>query len=518
MHKLLYVIFTAVFILSVCSCGGQKDNFVKNDTAGDINDDHEAAVPDLSLIVDDSTYYFDIVETVNENILAMGKKDLRIAVPSERTDVYAHFAKKFTERYPNVTIEILGLDGYFREGPAYYTQHPPFGEMYSFENNAYAAAMAEMILSGDAPDLFVTPGWHLPNDKIFMPYLADIYELINSDPLFDHKDYFMNVIDAYAVDGKLYEFPVTFSFDYVGVHKDMPDSLIEWFKNKSSVNWFELLEIYEDIYSRQNGKRFGVYEEFFYRDSFRYAAASYMDFLRGRGTFDGNMLIKKIASALTEPETIALFYGMSTLQSNAELKRQNEYMFVKLAQDLWPFLLPTAQEHGHSFLHLVPLTDEYGAIFLANDREVTKLCVAESSPNKVIAWEFIKFIMLPESNGYYPGGHFGLPSWMPTMGVLKNLSYVYKPGYMANCGEILNTKINYMSRRPFNVMFTGSIEENLAVISKRMEQISMLPMRTLPPYICEAMFIQYKDEVSKEKQDAEEIANWWRGAVERLVQ
>ena len=59
------------------------------------------------------------------------------------------------------------------------------------------------IISGDVPDIFVADG--LPIAQYGAKgLLCDLYALIDSDPELSRGDFFENVLDAFASDGKLY--------------------------------------------------------------------------------------------------------------------------------------------------------------------------------------------------------------------------------------------------------------------------------------------------------------------------
>ena len=66
------------------------------------------------------------------------------------------------------------------------------------------------IISGDVPDIFVADGLPIAQYGA-RGLLCDLYELIDSDPELSRGDFFENVLDAFASDGKLYSLAPGFS-------------------------------------------------------------------------------------------------------------------------------------------------------------------------------------------------------------------------------------------------------------------------------------------------------------------
>ncbi|MCL2665987.1 MAG: hypothetical protein FWE82_10275, partial [Defluviitaleaceae bacterium] len=74
-----------------------------------------------------------------------------------------------------------------------------------------SALKIKLIVEGYEPDLFISP----PNDSYMGDaemdkLMADIYNLMYGDALFDSEKYFMGAIYAFKKNGLLHEFPLAF--------------------------------------------------------------------------------------------------------------------------------------------------------------------------------------------------------------------------------------------------------------------------------------------------------------------
>ena len=79
----------------------------------------------------------------------------------------------------------------------------------------YASELATSIMSGEGPDIVADLGLMSPRKYGESGLFLDLYELMEADPEFHREDYFTNILDAFAYEGKLFNLPATFGFNMV---------------------------------------------------------------------------------------------------------------------------------------------------------------------------------------------------------------------------------------------------------------------------------------------------------------
>jgi len=106
----------------------------------------------------------------------------------------------------------------------------------------YQARLQTALMAGQVYDMFFWDGfpiWPASGSGLFQ----DFYELMGQD----RDDFFTHILEAWEFDGRLYNFPLSFGFMYVGINQNLPPEFIERFSQKSSISIPQLLQIYIDL-------------------------------------------------------------------------------------------------------------------------------------------------------------------------------------------------------------------------------------------------------------------------------
>jgi len=138
-------------------------------------------------------------------------------------------AQQFMSVYPNVTVTVNA----FSKPPDVKTGQDANGNpqaMITVNENQQAQDQADYVqsvntelMSGKGADILVMD--ILPYQKYADGgQLADMDSLMDSDPAFNQSDYYMNVLDAAKYDGKLYLFPLDFTFDFFAYDSTLLDA------------------------------------------------------------------------------------------------------------------------------------------------------------------------------------------------------------------------------------------------------------------------------------------------------
>jgi len=102
------------------------------------------------------------------------------------------------------------------------------------------------LMAGQGYDMFFWDG-HPLGIHIASSLFTDFYELIEQNPDTNIEDFYTNILDAWAFDGGLYIFPLSFEFTYVGINASLPQVFIDRFSRNNTITIFELMEIYIDL-------------------------------------------------------------------------------------------------------------------------------------------------------------------------------------------------------------------------------------------------------------------------------
>ena len=113
------------------------------------------------------------------------------------------------------------------------------------------------MMAGDAPDmaiLFTTQkwkdfvGWTLFYSQIWdiarLGMLANIYDLIDDAGLSVSDVFYENILQAFEMNGRLYQLPFAFQFIYVGINLNAPESIKAKFLEMNNVSMDQLVDLY----------------------------------------------------------------------------------------------------------------------------------------------------------------------------------------------------------------------------------------------------------------------------------
>ena len=266
---------------------------------------------------------------------------------------------------------------------------------YNSDIEKYRQQVVTQLMTGIADDILDSTEI-TENVSSGKGLLTDIYPLMQNDPDFHEADYFMNVLDALATDGKLLTFPAFFSYRLVGVQTKHSQALTEQFKQFDAITYRELLDLYRHIDAKE-GKY--LCENI---DAVNVILANindFVDFENKTCNFITDDFIKLISDAkqATSPRRVAednlgFLVGKGMTKSTQE-EYARQYIFDHADERDFLVFFPYAEEQ--LFTHYIPLTSETGKLLIA---PIKRLSISESSANKVLAWEFIKFLTTEEAN------------------------------------------------------------------------------------------------------------------------
>jgi len=275
---------------------------------------------------------------------------------------------------------------------------------YNFlEFRQYRESIRFPIMSGQglADDIVqsncFTPWDYLKQDWMFV----DLLELMENDPGFIIDDYYMNVFEGLAVNGKLFEFPIDFLYLVIGISSDAPAEIIERFKQFDAITFSEVFDLYFDIQDRGDRYVSGYIDA---QLLFQRNLSAFIDFENRTCNVNSPRFVKLISDAknATNPEKVRagrigddgedMWMGFLP---EAEMKEYaaKHYFHISFCTN-YQLFMPTDEEK--TFTHFIPLLSESGKLGIQSAVETWS--IPTTSKNKEVAWEFLKFMATKEGN------------------------------------------------------------------------------------------------------------------------
>lgn len=115
-----------------------------------------------------------------------------------------------------------------RESSQYKLNLIDYSTIYSADRGEMIKQINKEISTGSMPDILVVDTTFPIEKYISKGLLADIYPLIDNDPNLSREDLLSNVLEAYSIDGKLYQMVPSFSIESMAMAKDEAHGRTSW--------------------------------------------------------------------------------------------------------------------------------------------------------------------------------------------------------------------------------------------------------------------------------------------------
>jgi len=156
---------------------------------------------------------------------------LTIYTQSRDSNNITAIANEFMRLNPGVTIDIISFGGNLERAI-----------------RETSIALGEVVLPADAPP--VTPPVLIESALVnprsthhFVNWLPFIYPT----PDFNNYNFFMNVIDAMTLDGYLYKFPITFSFNMIAANHTIPGLIQAMGAYEDGISMYQILGLMRSL-------------------------------------------------------------------------------------------------------------------------------------------------------------------------------------------------------------------------------------------------------------------------------
>lgn len=281
-------------------------------------------------------------------------------------------AENFMRIHPNVDIQVIRSDE------------------NQFETlEGYSNRISTELMTGKSTDLVDISGLDV-NRYVNSGILSNLYDFMNYDTEFNKSDYYTNIFKALEYNNNLYAMPFAFLYDMVYLSKPLSDGL-ELNLEDEGIDYKKMIDIYgkaEKIHQLANDLKFmpGAVKESF----FNYEVIEFYDSNNKTAWIDGEDFIqylKLTKSIYTGYSPDKGGWYMTRIYDGDDSFLKSDFMFSKFESnsiDLYNMMI-----EYKNILGPIPLLN--GAGNAPFNTFASMYAIPESSPNKELAWEFLKY-------------------------------------------------------------------------------------------------------------------------------
>ena len=265
------------------------------------------------------------------------------------------------------------------------------------------------FMAGMAPDLIFSESFPL---HLFAPsgFLTDFYTLIDNCNRLSRDDFFVNALKANEFRGGLYELPMFFEFQYIGINDNMPKSIVDSFAQLSYITVSDLFEFYFNFLDAS--------DEFFYIGCLgnlgwrpirpeRLNFMNYIDFNTNTVNFTSSFIESIMLANRLGRDHVPVFVYNFDLHTVEHLRsRGGTHMFysgMRGLNDAYVFINRNILFEGIPFDNFIPLANDYGSLVIDFGgggifnghvfAAVAPLVWMPRTANTSLAWEFIYYLI-----------------------------------------------------------------------------------------------------------------------------
>ena len=358
---------------------------------------------------------------------------LTVAVPHEV--MLAPIAGQYMRANPGVTIEIIAFDEELERDGGYERVREEIGTQ---------------LMAGGGPTLML--GMLLDFlDPRSSHFFADWLPVMWADPNFNEDDWFMNVFQAAAMDGKLKAFPMDFIYFMATANSTIP-GLPNALAEKESITIEELIELH---------KAAPTSDRQYYFNSGRniegmmlwFLLGDFVDMETGRVDFDNERFIGYLNYLRDNlnPDDSEHTGGFVMPSQEAAMAERDYFHFTNNMQEQYFLDFDEAL-----FTEQTPIVNERGELIIYPTLSYT-LNRNATPTQQAVAWDFIQFMLLPENDS---GPNMGLQTTNRNLHRLRNERHLQFEWFVRQSKWQLN----------------GSIEESAELIITKQSAYGDMPM------------------------------------------
>ncbi|QGQ94702.1 extracellular solute-binding protein [Paenibacillus psychroresistens] len=286
--------------------------------------------------------------------------------------------KKYEAKHPNITIKLN-------------IAHPK-GDDANWEANheKFIKTMNTQMLSGQGPDLLEMD--QLPVDQyVNKKLLANMSEMMDSDPSFQRADYFTNILDNIKLNGGVYGMPVSFYLDaIIGDQAALEKAGIPF--DDKSWTWNQFIQTVKELAQKAEREYAFTYSrpEYLLNEMVHANYATFVDQANLKGKFDSDAftgLMNQIKTmydekVVSKEQFSDNYFAMDKISSIRNYLLDAKGFLTQQGNIIQTKLYDKPKAEGQ----------EAGGYF----QTVTTIGINAKSTNKPEAWDFVKYLISEE--------------------------------------------------------------------------------------------------------------------------
>ena len=260
---MLTILIISVLTLSACGRGNNSENNRADGGTGDggiggtigaANTPHNPDAPTLTIASG---------QMWNEQRMSQTANTLRERLAGEGTDINVEFISFFNHE----------------------------------ERDEHFALMLSKFAAGVGPDIMVRDNFPI-YQLVENDFLADIFPMIDNSPNLGRDDFFANVLDGYAIDGRLYVLPMQFGFEYVGINTNVPQEFLNRFTAMDRASMNDLVNLYLDLIdTHPEWAELAIADNFHFSQILNVEVRQALDFTGRRLNLTGQPVLERLETA-----------------------------------------------------------------------------------------------------------------------------------------------------------------------------------------------------------------------------
>jgi len=280
-----------------------------------------------------------------------------------------------------------------------------FNTFMDYERETIEDLLLSQFAAGLGPDIFQRDFSILLAPFVQEGFIQDLYPLLDRSPTSNRSDFFMNVLEGFEDNGRLYMLQTDFSMDFIGINANVPQAFINRFSALDRARPSDIFELYQDLIT--------AHPEFAEMDmivGLTQSQAIAPEFTNAVSVSNGDMGFTGFATHLDRIRDgfyDADRFGMWT-PWNALPEEMDEiaeyYVFFRVAgihtnkEVLFDYDSPW-------FVEYVPFVDESGRIVDRTFANVASVAISATANDPDLAWAFVEHLISTEAQGFRAGSN-----------------------------------------------------------------------------------------------------------------
>ena len=365
------------------------------------------------------------------------------------------------------------------------------------------------LMSGIVPDLVFNDDFTLFTGGFYHQFalgghLMCFYTLIDNCNYTSRDDFFMNAIEARRFMDGVFELPMLFGFNYIGINNSIPQHFIDRFTALSGISMSDMQRLYLELlenYTDQFGGMNTGLEIISPLNSFTLNLSNSIDF----DTLTANFVNPELIQSMELERTFATRRNwpmfVTIRPSILDMPTLREYAATDMFLGGWDGLGQADAffyREGVPFTHFIPLTDDYGRLIISQPAPMARPNVDPSvwipaAGDTDLAWEFTRYLIKAFSQ---PIGRAATLLWgYPAPWGSNTLRVpIMRSLFESHMQSVFENLAGINERRMFGFNTGAEFEREAEIAVARIYRYSNMPTTILPIPVPPALILPVFEE------------------------